>query len=216
GSGCTGTQQTVTINDQLTGTVSTTNVTCNDGSLTITAQGGDGTYEYAIIVTGSGASPVYGASNTFPISTSGDYDFFIRDGAGCTYSSTINVGQTIDPSFTTVANQPNCNGDTGSINITISDGLAPYTITVNGTATTGYTDSTTQSGSTILYDTLLPDTYTIQVTDANGCTQTPVNVVINQLTTVSSTASLTQDYTCSTLGEITFTSATGGTPPYTY
>ncbi|WP_431167859.1 hypothetical protein, partial [Tenacibaculum halocynthiae] len=82
---------------------------------------------------------------------------------------------------------------TGSINVSISDGIAPYTINFNGT-------NTTQSGSTILYDTLAPGTYSVQVTDANGCTQTPVNVTINALTTVSSTASVTQDYTCTTLG----------------
>ncbi|MGG8496617.1 hypothetical protein ACQY1Q_09385, partial [Tenacibaculum sp. TC6] len=209
GAGCSGAQQTVTINDQLTGTAATTNVTCNDGSIVVTAQGGDGTYEYAFISTGSGASPVYGASNTFAVSTAGDYDFFIQDGSGCTYSSTVTVGQTIDPSFSTTVSQPNCNGDTGSINVTISGGLSPYTINFNGA-------DTTQAGSTILYDSLAPGTYTIQVTDANGCTQTPVDVVINTLTTVSSTASITQDYTCTTLGEITFTAATGGTAPYTY
>ncbi|SEC95442.1 SprB repeat-containing protein [Tenacibaculum sp. MAR_2009_124] len=215
GGGCTGTQQTVIINDQLTATASTANVTCNAGSLTITAAGGDGTYGYAVVDNGDPAPTSYVGTNSFPITTSGDYDFYVEDGSGCTYMSTINVGQTANPSFTTDVNQPACNGDTGSINITISDGVAPYTIDFTNN-TTSTTTTTTQSGSTLLHDTLAPGTYTIQVTDSNGCSQTPIDIAINTLTTVASTASITQDYTCSTLGQITFTVATGGTAPYTY
>ncbi|WP_408028847.1 hypothetical protein, partial [Tenacibaculum xiamenense] len=204
-----------TINEQLTATASTVNVTCNDGSLTITAAGGDGTYGYAVVDNGDPAPSTYVGTNTFAITTSGNYDFYVEDGSGCTYMSTINVGQTTNPSFTTDLNQPACNGDTGSVNITISDGIAPYTIAFTDN-TTSTTTTTTQTGSTLLHDALNPGTYTIQVTDANGCSQTPVDVTINALTTVASTASVTQDYTCGTLGQITFTGATGGTAPYTY
>ncbi|WP_408032583.1 DUF6923 family protein, partial [Tenacibaculum xiamenense] len=215
GAGCTATQQTVTINEQLTATAATTNVTCNDGNLTITASGGDGNYQYAIITSGSGTTPTYVATNSFAITNSDDYDFFVQDGSGCSYTSTVNVGETTSPSFTTDVNQPACNGDTGSINVTISDGVAPYTIAFTDN-TTSTTTTSTQSGTTILFDSLTSGTYTVQVTDANNCTQTPVDVTINALTTVASTASITQDYTCTTLGQITFTAATGGSAPYTY
>ncbi|WP_207899802.1 SprB repeat-containing protein, partial [Tenacibaculum skagerrakense] len=90
GLGCVSTPSTETINAQLTGTVATTPVTCNDGSVTVTASGGDGTYEYSVVPTGNAAS--FQAGNTFAISVAGDYDVTIRDGLNCTYTETITVG----------------------------------------------------------------------------------------------------------------------------
>ncbi|MFY7709093.1 hypothetical protein ACOSQB_00580, partial [Tenacibaculum sp. MEBiC07804] len=58
--------------------------------------------------------------------------------------------------------------------------------------------------------------YDFVVTDANGCSSTVASVTITTPNPISSSASLTQAYTCLQNGEITFVGATGGTAPYTY
>ncbi|MFY7709162.1 hypothetical protein ACOSQB_00930, partial [Tenacibaculum sp. MEBiC07804] len=131
GFGCVSTASTEVINLQLTGTVATTPVTCNDGSVTVTASGGDGSYEYSVVPIGNAAS--FQASNTFAISIAGDYDVTIRDGLNCTYTETITVGSITSPSVVATATQPSCSGDSGSISITISDGVADYTVAVTST-----------------------------------------------------------------------------------
>ncbi|WP_440880716.1 lectin-like domain-containing protein [Tenacibaculum sp. C7A-26P2] len=207
GAGCISVASSHTINQQLSASEAIKNVTCTPGSVTINATGGDGSYEFAIIETGSGATPVYGAVNPLPITTSGSYDYFVKDGLGCVFTKTVNVQLVATLNVTTNITQPSCIGDNGSIEVVIAGGLAPYTINFDGTNLAS--GVTLQSG-------LAPGDYPILVTDANGCTFGPFTETINTLTRVASTASKTTDFTCNTDGVITFTAATGGTPPYTY
>ncbi|MBT1709405.1 T9SS type A sorting domain-containing protein [Fulvivirgaceae bacterium PWU5] len=58
----------------------------------------------------------------------------------------------------------NCyGGDNGAITVTTTNGLAPYTFTINGT-------SGTSTASPYTFPSLTSATYTVSVKDANGCT----------------------------------------------
>ncbi|SNR16328.1 beta strand repeat-containing protein [Tenacibaculum jejuense] len=212
GFGCVSLASTEVINPVLTATVATSPVTCNDGSVTITASGGNNSYEYSVVT--SGGATNYVSSNTFPITTGGSYDISVRDGLGCIYNETITVGSVANPSVVVTPTQPSCSGDSGAINISISDGVADYTVTVTSTGTAIAT--ATSSDVIRNYTGLSDGDYEFVITDGNGCSSAPVSVTIAAPTALTSTASLTQNYTCVQNGQITFTGAMGGTPPYSY
>lgn len=143
---------------QVQGTITAqTNVLCagnTTGSVTISASGGTGPYTYDI---GSGPS----ASGTFSALGAGNYTVTILDAEGCSATVPITITEptqlTLDLLNQTDATCPS--NDNGSIEVQASGGTAPYTYTINGGGASG-------SG---LYQNLIPGTYTLSVTDLNGC-----------------------------------------------
>ena len=134
----------------------------------------------------------------------GTYVVTITDATGCTFSDTFVL---IDPAPLTVsgtATDPQCYGDSsGAITLSVSGGTPPYT----------YQWST---GDTTQNLTGVPaGTYTVTVTDANGCTASQTFTLTDPpQIIVSSTAVNPLCYGDST-GSIDLT-VTGGNPPYTY
>ena len=97
-----------------------------------------------------------------------------------------------------------CNGfATGSIDLSVSGGVGPYTYAWSNTATTEDINS------------LAAGTYTVTVTDANSCTAT-TNFTITEPTAISLSAT-TADVACNgdDSGTIDLT-VSGGVGPYTY
>jgi gliding motility-associated-like protein len=147
--GCTFPQTvTVTEPNALTATATTTNATCNggnDGTITVTANGGNTSYEYAL-----GAAS-FQTSNVFNVAP-GTYDVTVKDNFGCSYTVTgIVVGLTNDLTFTQPVDPTICEGSSTQLNI-VSNALqyswSPATAlsnpnvanpTANPTATTNYT-----------------------------------------------------------------------------
>lgn len=133
--------------------------------------------------------------------TAGIYRITVTDANGCTVTTAINVPKkTIN--VTTQITQPKCHGDeTGSIVITPTDGVAPYT----------YSWNTGDSGNSL--SGLAPGTYTTTITDATGCSRTLSYTIANPpALTVSASVSN------SNCGE-SFTidlSVNGGKYPYQY
>lgn len=95
---CTTTQTiTVTQPAALTATAATTNASCNggnDGTITVSATGGNTTYEYSI---DAGAN--WQSSNIFNVAPN-NYTVSVRDNLGCTFQFTTTVGLTNDLTFT--------------------------------------------------------------------------------------------------------------------
>jgi len=178
--GCT-TTVTETVNEPaaLASSFTSTQPLCHgdhNGSLTETPSGGTPPYTYSW--------------NTSPIQTSAtatglganSYTVTITDSLGCTTSGTTTLSEPAQLTTSTTSTQPSCNaGNNGTATTTPSGG------------TPNYTYSWSPSGGTGAIATgLSASTYTVTVTDANGCTATD-NVTITQPTAIVVSAGQFQD-----------------------
>lgn len=169
--GCQATT-TVVIYPRLVVTTKETALSCKNGSIEITAIGGDGSYQYAVVP--QGGTPAYGSANTYPITTAGTYDVYVQS-AACVYSTTVTVGQATPVAFTATAKQPNCHGYTGNIELTNIVGDGPYTLNLYDSTTPATAISTVSNYINTSYDfsNLAADkTYFVTVTDRYGCVAT--------------------------------------------
>ena len=129
-------------------------------------------------------------------------------GAPLISSDTITINRVTSLPANITTNPTTCGINIGSITITPTAGVPPYTYILNGgapqTAPGPYTFSGLGAGN-----------YTIVVTDVNGCTNN-FNATIATTTTITGTINVTPT-TCplSTDGTLTVT-PTSGTPPYNY
>ena len=148
----------------------TTAVLCfgnNTGSLTVTPTAGTTPYTYAWSGTASSSTGAT-AGNL----SSGTYTVTITDANACYVTTSAQVTQPIAP-LTTGNLTPSpitCAAFNGSITSNPSGGTTPYTYNWSPAAASGSTSSpaaTTQNASN-----LSPGTYTLTITDANGCSTT--------------------------------------------
>ncbi|MCM5663079.1 DUF7507 domain-containing protein [Galbibacter mesophilus] len=221
---CVETLTNITINEPtaaVSGTFTQTNVLCNgdnSGAINLTPAGGTSPYTYAWTTT-DGIIPV-GQEDNQDISnlTAGTYSVVITDANGCTNPTPISVTIT-EPaavvSGSTTSTDVLCNGDsTGSIDLTPAGGVAPYTFawnTTNGTIPAGQNTNEDLTG-------LVAGTYTVVITDSNGCTNpNAISVQVSEPSNpITSTISQT-NVACfgDSTGAINITPS-GGTAPYTF
>ena len=181
---------------------SKTDVSCNGGSngqATVVPSGGIAPYSYSW-------APIGGTAATATGLSAGNYTVTVTDNFGCQTTRTFTITQpATSVSGTTVVTNAACNGSSnGSINLTATGGTAPYTFNWGGGITTE--DRTGLSAGT----------YTVTITDANGCTGT-VNATVTQPATSVSGTTVVTNAACngSSNGAINLT-PTGGTAPYTF
>ena len=140
----------------------------------------------------------------------GEYIFFVIDATGCEYTSAVIVVGQPDPiveSVPGVVSNADCNGAaTGSVDITIAGGTAPYTyVWTNGS--TDEDPSDLSAGS-----------HQATVTDANGCTFLTQVYVVGEPTGIAVGANpviTNADCNGASTGAIDIT-VSGGTPGYTF
>lgn len=183
--GCVSPVQTIVISPTLLAQVDVVDVSaCADGSITVTPSGGLGTYAYAYIPTGNTVQDSdFSATNNLAITnaTIGNYDVYVRDNGAttpyCQFLETVTVANAPVLAFTALPTDPVCFGDTGSIAVNITSGLAPFTYQLvdvdNGTSDATQTGVMTTSRT---YFNLTPGAYNVIITDAAGCI-VPVNGV---------------------------------------
>jgi hypothetical protein len=175
-----------------------TNVSCNggnNGSATVNAIGGTGTYTYSW-------SPSGGSLATANGLTAGSYTCTLTDGNGCTATRSLTITQpgAISTSVTTVSNAT-CFGSTdGSASISASGGTG--TLNYSWAPSGGINSSA--SG-------LTAGNYTVTVTDVNACIATQ-SLTITSPAQVSVTANATADSVCAG----TMVTLTGSGSPATY
>jgi alpha-tubulin suppressor-like RCC1 family protein/GH43 family beta-xylosidase len=205
GNGCTGTAiATVTQpTSSVSGTTVVTNVACfggNTGAINLTPSGGTGPYTFNWLPSGPTTEDRTGL-------VAGTYSVQITDANGCTGTVTVSVTQPTAPvSGTTVVTNVACfGGNTGAINLTPTGGTSPYTF--NWLPSGPTTEDRTS---------LVAGTYSVQVTDANGCVGTVTATVTQPTSPVSGTTVVT-NIACfgGNNGAINLTPA-GGTGPYTF
>jgi hypothetical protein len=200
--GCTGTATaTITQPVLLTTTTSTTPATCSsaNGTATATPAGGTGAYTYAWVPGGATTATATGL-------TAGTYTVTVKDANACTVTASAIVTSTGGGMSVTVVNTPvKCNGGaTGTATATPSGGTIPYTYAW----TPGGATSATASG-------LTAGTYTITVTDKNGCTATASTIITQPVALTVTTAIVNVKCNGGATGSATATPS-GGTVPYTY
>ena len=181
-----------------------TNPTCNpgnNGSINITVSGGTPNYTFKI---GAGA---FQPSGVFTGLTTGTYIITVKDANGCTKTTAVTLTNNNAPILTNNSTPPPCYNGVGDVNVTATNGLAPYTFTLQPL---GLVNNNGQ------FPGVAPGNYTVNVVDANGCTSSiVVNIVIPpQLNWSNFTIT---NVPCNGIGTGSIqATATGGTGTITY
>lgn len=189
-----------------------THVLCNGdstGAIQVNVQGG--TMPYLFDWDNDGTGDFDDTQNLIGI-PSGLNTLTVKDTLGCTTTFTSDILQPTQPlSLSETHADVLCYaGSSGSIDLTASDGTAPYTYTWSN----GSTVLMTQTSQDLM--NLSFDSYTVLVVDGNNCSDT-LTIGINQPTAPLALSALLTPVDCfnSNTGSIDLTVA-GGTQTYTY
>ncbi len=189
--GCsTSTSATVNEPSALAASTSVTNALCNGGNGTVNVSANGGTAPY----TGTGSFTV----------AAGTYNYTVTDANGCTTTTSATVTEPTALTATTIQTNVSCNGgNNGSASVYATGGTAPYTY------------AWSNSGNNSTSNDLSAGTYSVVVTDANGCSYTTSATITEPTLITASTTS--NDVTCYGGNDGNATAyANGGTAPYTY
>jgi len=174
------TQKTVANEDKFTVVSSITGATCgqNNGQIQVFVSEGSQTLKYPFdyILTNVNLQQVVyqqiDVNDIEPIISniaSGTYLLTVTDNENCTVSKTLNISQTNGVDFS--LSKTDCVlGDDGTATVTIYNGEPPFTYTWSSNLPSG------ESGGSV--SNLPGGTYTVTVTDSNGCNDTK-SVTIN-------------------------------------
>ncbi|RYY41770.1 MAG: hypothetical protein EOO08_01175 [Chitinophagaceae bacterium] len=182
-----------------------TNIACYGGATgaaTVVASG-SAPYSYDW----SPGNPAGDGTNSISGLTAGSYTVTVTDAAGGSTSTSVVISQPTAPvSGTRVVTNVACfGGNTGAINLTPTGGTGPYTFNwVSGPTTEDRTG-------------LPAGTYSVQITDNNGCTGTVSGIMVTQPAAPVSGTTVVTNVACfgGNTGAINLT-PTGGTGPYTF
>jgi gliding motility-associated-like protein/uncharacterized repeat protein (TIGR01451 family) len=169
----------------------------SNGSIDLTSTGGVGNYVYNW------------SSNQLTEDLSGliagSYTVSVTDGNGCLAQLTVSITQPVAPlSLSQLITNVSCNGgNNGAIDVTVSGGTGPYTY------------SWTTSANTEDITGLISGSYTLLVTDANGCTAT-ITGTVSQPSLLTATSSPTPVSCFAGTNGTASAIPSGGTAPYTY
>ncbi len=196
---------TVTQTSGITLTTSTTNATCVAiGSASVVASGGSGTYTYKWSNGGTSAT----ISNIL----GGNYTVIVTDGT-CSQTATVtvpSVTSNLTCAVTITRAISSFNGSDGVLTVSVTGGVAPFAYTWSN----GYT-------ATNVVDKLVAGTYTVTVTDKNGCTTSCSATLTNPTCdNVTNAGTITGDQKYCTASQLTpiteVTPATGGSGALIY
>ncbi|TAD81660.1 MAG: hypothetical protein EAY75_17440, partial [Bacteroidetes bacterium] len=174
--GCTLAVSSLTVTQpaaSLSLTTSVTNITCNglnNGSATVTPTGGTAAYGYNWNGTpnGDGTATITGLA-------AGSYPVTVTDARGCTAVATATITETSPITVSAAFVRPTCPpgtvtlGNNGSITLTVNGGTGMRTYA--WTASNGGIIPSGQATNQNL-TLLVAGTYSVTITDANGCTAT--------------------------------------------
>ncbi|MBK7408816.1 MAG: choice-of-anchor L domain-containing protein [Saprospirales bacterium] len=198
--GCTEiTSVTLSQPPALTASATGTSPVCNGGntgSINLTPGGGTTPYSF----NWSNGSNSQNPTNL----PAGTYTVTVTDANGCTKTTSVTLTNPPQIALTPQTTNPDCNGSSdGSINVSIVNGTGPYTWNWS-------------NGNNMQNPTGLPaGTYSVTVTDANGCSQTSSATLVDPPVLNASVTNVQQVDCTHPTGSIS-SSASGGTPGYTY
>jgi hypothetical protein len=136
-------------------TTTATNATCSiPGNATVSVTGGTSPYTYMWTPGGQTNASATGLS-------AGSYTVTVTDNTGCNVTASVTISTT-SPLIASASSTPYyCAGDAGTATVSDTGGRAPYTYSWTPTGQTTQTITGLSVGS-----------YTVDVTDANGCSAT--------------------------------------------
>ncbi len=176
----------------------------SDASIDLTVTGGtpttDGAYNFSW---DNGLSSISNPSNLTPA----DYRVTISDANNCRITETVTIAPTPVLEVALTGVDPNCFGQAdGEVQSVVIGGTFPYTYEWN--------DELTQTTSSAFG--LLADTYTLKVTDANGCVREANNTLNNPPVLVAQVASIASPL-CNEISDGAINlNVSGGTGTYAY
>lgn len=181
-------------NSGIIANTSGTSANCTNGTATITASGGTAPYTY--LWSNSAVTQTLGGLSQ------GSYTCMVTDAIGCQGTGYHYVQQAVTLNFNTTITNATCQQSNGAVMGFVSGGTAPYTFLWSNGATTSSISGVTGGQQ-----------YIVQITDANGCTQTGYPYV-NVNTPISVTYTTAASSCTLPTGSATLTAA-GGVAPYT-
>lgn len=193
---------TITQPPMVNAIISLLHVSCHGagtGALYVVASGGTGALQFSIDGTN------YQSSGTFTGLIAGSYTVYVKDANGCVTTFTAVIIEPPLLSLTGTASGVTCaGGNNGVIDISVTGGVHPYIY-----------DWSNDASSEDIFN-LTAGTYTVVVTDANGCSITqaftvsqPANPLIVNGVISNATGQTATD------GSVDIT-VTGGSGPYTF
>jgi hypothetical protein len=194
---------TLTVNTAPSFTASKTDVTCNgasDGSITLNTTSGTAPFLFS-----KDGGITFQESNLFNNLASGTYNIVVTDSNNCSAAEqTVTITEPPALMLSETHNNISCFGSSnGSINLSVSGGTPGF--------------SFAWSNGTIIEDLsgLAAGTYSVTVTDANGCTATK-SVTITEPQPLTSSVDPVSALICAGSSQTFTASASGGTAPFTY
>lgn len=194
--------------------VNTTRPLCQgqaNGAINLNVTGGTAPYQFAW------TGPNGFSANTEDLTQvgAGTYTVTVSDGASCTMTQSFNLSApaplalSTTPSILPFGQNISCFGIAdGSIDLSIAGGTAPYQIAWSGTS--GFISTSEDLNG------LAAGSYSVLVTDNNGCTSTADRTLVQPpAITPSIDANIPASCASATDGSATI-SLTGGIPPYSY
>ena len=183
---------------------------------TLTASDGNPAYTFAVNFNNGGFNTI---TSPYTTNLTGTYVFRVTDSNSCSVlSDEIQINDPVNPIFSTTQVDVKCTGDsTGTITVTPSGGVGPYTFALSGA-----TVPNNSGDATGLYTGLAAGSYTILVTDHYGCTSgVTLPIVITEPTLLRATHAVSVNTTCSSTVVLTVeghdgTPITTGTTGYLY
>lgn len=167
-----------------------------DGRINLTVSGGSGAFSY-LWSNNATSEDLNGVA-------AGDYTVTVTDANECTATAMFTIEEPEDLVLTVTPTNVSCNGGTdGAIATDITGGIAPYVIRLDNVVVTGDIINLTAG------------TYSVSVTDANGCTDA-TTAVIQEPTDYNVSATITPVVCLGDASGAIDLTVSGATPGYTY
>ena len=189
----------------LSAVITSTNVNCfgnNTGAATAVVSGGTSAYTYTW-------SPSGGNAATAANLTQGSYTVNITDAHNCTTNTVVAITQPAAALTASISASTNvkCNGgSTGTATASVAGGTTAYSYTWSPSG-----------GNTAIGTNLASGNYTLNVSDAKGCTATTSVSITQPATSITASITASNNVTCYGLSNGTATvAATGGVGTYSY
>ncbi|MBO0940074.1 SprB repeat-containing protein, partial [Fibrella sp. HMF5335] len=191
--------------DPLAVNAQTTNALCynGQGQITVKVSGGHGPYTVSYYNTGGLMSSTTTSGTSTYQTEAGSYTIVVADANGCSLTQTATLTQPPLLQVSLTNGGPVCAGqNTGTISSSVSGGTAPYTYSWTGPTSNGATTANLTG--------LSGGTYSVVVTDANGCSTTQATTLTTNPLPSAPTASVTQPTCVTTTGTIQIQTPTTG------